>query len=894
MSCWIRLGLEPTQDLDAIRLAYRGQLPSHHPETDPEGFRALREAYEEALRLAREHESLSAPEADESTAEQPLHPAMAAFHALLDDPARRFNPSAWQQYIAELDELPLDELDDVSWKLLFSMRTCGPVSNHCVSLLAERLRWADQVLRLDNPQEAEGFLQGLRVPDPFDTALMSDWPAVLQIETLWYLRSMEYLFQYRPLFEFQQFASMHTCLKIPDDPQLIERLQTQLTLAGIPSQVCHAHWLARLQASPDDADLLYLLARQADALNAEQQALDCCLRLLREHRHPQAERWLIELCARHQPQRLPLLIQSFDRQTNPQTWATDLSDPLQGCPSQNPHTLMRWSEASRLGLGGFAATFIDWRLDGDDELPVLAWLLENQADAAMHRLYWHAWALQRGEAGLLQQIIEATPSDDSLDALILEGFQRQARQQLDWLYQSVVAGALTEYTDTDQSNLGLPDSLLAIEVHPACREWLRRVRGYSARALINLNQQFEMPRMFTVPFAMALQGQLAEQKILMPPMPAGEALWDWHRHQLFMLAMLSQPGRWLGMVSAQVAEELHYAEDHPFHALHRKLVLAQSSSEAGKGLLGWLDPSDPLQDLVAGRLLSFSSALQSDRLPSALQLYSCVQQEPGVFEDHPLGYLLLCAVLYHDRSLDTDQRARMRDRIDAVYQKGAWFEFMREGVIAGKVQLPSLPEIDALGTNSKLVNLALDALRSLVHDCKPPKTKVLKALQKGKDDPEQDPALRCAIMALLTWSERMLRNMEKYPAAPAWKFWKIHTRLSNKGYGLTLLAVLAWSMLPIVLPSVSFPLMALMTTGFGSLLTSAFVTIAMLRRLRDQDHGMPLLVTAMIASALIPFAPAALLLLKDEQLPNQYGPSPSHPDALKDGLQAVLRRLNGQ
>ncbi len=54
MSCWIRLGIEPTTDETLIRAAYRTRLPEHHPETDPEGFQALRMAYEKALRLARE------------------------------------------------------------------------------------------------------------------------------------------------------------------------------------------------------------------------------------------------------------------------------------------------------------------------------------------------------------------------------------------------------------------------------------------------------------------------------------------------------------------------------------------------------------------------------------------------------------------------------------------------------------------------------------------------------------------------------------------------------------------------------------------------------------------------------------------------------------------------
>jgi hypothetical protein len=54
MSCWIRLGIEPTTDETLIRNAYRARLPAHHPETDPEGFQALRMAYENAMRLARE------------------------------------------------------------------------------------------------------------------------------------------------------------------------------------------------------------------------------------------------------------------------------------------------------------------------------------------------------------------------------------------------------------------------------------------------------------------------------------------------------------------------------------------------------------------------------------------------------------------------------------------------------------------------------------------------------------------------------------------------------------------------------------------------------------------------------------------------------------------------
>lgn len=51
--CWQRLGIEPTQDLDVIRQAYRQKVPQFHPETDPEGFKQLRDAYDTACKLAK-------------------------------------------------------------------------------------------------------------------------------------------------------------------------------------------------------------------------------------------------------------------------------------------------------------------------------------------------------------------------------------------------------------------------------------------------------------------------------------------------------------------------------------------------------------------------------------------------------------------------------------------------------------------------------------------------------------------------------------------------------------------------------------------------------------------------------------------------------------------------
>ena len=890
MSCWIRLGIEPTQDLDTIRQAYRGRLPTHHPETDPEGFQALRAAYEEAQRLAREHAETGAAleqQAAEGQSEASTSEAFEAFHALLEDSTRRYEPQAWQDYVAQLDELPLEQLEDLSWRLLHNLRNCGPISYQCARLLAQRMGWAEQLLRLapEDAQEIEAFLQRIEEPDPFDTRLMRSWSPAAQLETLWYFRSLGYYHQERPLFEYAQFAGCPTCVAFPDDEHLVQRLTEQFSQVGIGSLTLHARLQLQHQQAPDDVDLLFLLARQADALGAEQQALDCWLRLWREHRHPQAERWLLDLCARYQPQRLPLLIQALDQQSTPDTWPADLADPAQvlGSPAQSPQTLARWSEASRLGLEGIAATYIDWRLDGDDELPLLAWLLPNQEDRELHRRYWQAWALQRGEAGLLRTIVDERLGNDPLDALILEGFQRQAAQQLHWLEHSPVARALVEYCARDEGPVELPEALKSDALHPACREWLRRMRVYSPRALGELNEHFDMRRMFTVPFGLVLMEELALNGIELPPMVEGEALWNWHRQQLFMLATAHQPQRWLDLAPPQLAAQLTYPSDHPFAPLHKVLIARQAQFNEHNALLGWMDDRDPLQALVASRLHTLGYVFGSTRLPSAVRLLECLEEDVGTLDGHPLGYMLLCAVLYHDPELDAQQRARLRDRLEAMNNDSPWFAPLRDGLIAGKVKRPPRQAVEQEEkVDGKLLNEILDAFNHLVKSASPPGTRSLMRLQKAKDDPDQDTGLRCASMAILARAERLLMARVSQTPVPSWAFWRLDSRLNRSDLiAHVIVMLLAGTALTTATKS------PMLWTLVVLLLLTSF-----LRRLRDLGQGVWALVGLLAVSRLLPFAPLLLVGLPGDKLANRYGPSPDDPDQLQLGLQVALRRLN--
>ncbi|MCR4839823.1 MAG: tetratricopeptide repeat protein [Eubacterium sp.] len=61
LGIWEILKTEPTRDPEVLKKAYRRQLVKVHPEDDPEGFQALRAAYEEAVRLAQQPEEPDGP-----------------------------------------------------------------------------------------------------------------------------------------------------------------------------------------------------------------------------------------------------------------------------------------------------------------------------------------------------------------------------------------------------------------------------------------------------------------------------------------------------------------------------------------------------------------------------------------------------------------------------------------------------------------------------------------------------------------------------------------------------------------------------------------------------------------------------------------------------------------
>lgn len=440
-----------------------------------------------------------------------------------------------------------------------------------------------------------------------------------------------------------------------------------------------------------------------------------------------------------------------------------------------------------------------------------------------------------------------------------------------------MAQALAQYCTATEPGQALPAGLLEDSNRPLCREWLRRMRVYSAQAIHALNGQFDTQRMFTAPFALGVQGRMAEHGLLLPPMPEGEALWQWHRQQLFMLARLEQPSRWLALIDPALPGQLHYPDEHPFASAHAMLL-----GHTGGGLLGSLDRRDPLQAMIAARMATLPYALDSARLPDAALLLECLDNDDGsVQKASPLSYVLLCTVLYHDRSLDETARASLRERLEALELDGDWFGAWRNDVLAGKLRLPPYRALHEHGIDKRVARLLMEALEALFKRCTPPSTATLRALQKIKDNPPEYLGLRCAIMALLGWSERMLVNDLQQPPAPAWAFWKLNSRLDRKGFAGHLLGIGLGAALLKVLPAMMLVIAVLIISGS-------------LRRLRDMGQGVPLLALLLVLSRVLPFVPLVLLVLPGDKLPNRYGAVPGAAEQLEGGLQATLRRLDAQ
>lgn len=106
------LGIEATKEEKEIKKAYREKLHTVNPEDDPNGFKILREAYEEALKYARQKED------EKEKRLSPVEDFIFCCEQLYNDFYRRIDEQEWESLFSEDICISLESGEEVRQRFL--------------------------------------------------------------------------------------------------------------------------------------------------------------------------------------------------------------------------------------------------------------------------------------------------------------------------------------------------------------------------------------------------------------------------------------------------------------------------------------------------------------------------------------------------------------------------------------------------------------------------------------------------------------------------------------------------------------------------------------------------------------------------------------------------------
>lgn len=344
--CWEILGIEPTTDLECIRQAYLALLPSFHPESDPQGFKRLRQAYEEAQHWA------ASPAEDAKTEEVgDEHEILVAFRELLASERDRFQPSAWQKFIQQLNQCSMDEIDKLRWQLCDIAMKTETISLSCLALLAQRLNWQPQEADDDaEGEELEAFLETVKRGDAFDLLSLAKLPLVVQDQTDAYFFKLERIWRFYPE-HFADALQVQGAWIIPDDKQLHRKLLHWFSAEqwGMAELVDIARrWQA---AEPDNEDAHYYLCKQRLLCGEGESLLADLCDFWQRYPSTQADDLLLGWCRQHRPDFFPLAVMAVE--------ARCMAD-AEYVPGESARTRLLWADILHSGrLSPLGRSFVD-------------------------------------------------------------------------------------------------------------------------------------------------------------------------------------------------------------------------------------------------------------------------------------------------------------------------------------------------------------------------------------------------------------------------------------------------------------------------------------------------------------------------------------------------------
>ncbi len=150
MDCWMILGIGPTEDEGEIKHAYLEKLPVYHPEEDPEGFKHLRTAMEEALKEAKrikaEREAGKASDICESEmlGREEIQDFLKKAEEIYSDYSRRICPEEWEKLLLMPVCQELESQREAGWSLLGFLMDHFHLPHSCYQVFDKAFGWLEE------------------------------------------------------------------------------------------------------------------------------------------------------------------------------------------------------------------------------------------------------------------------------------------------------------------------------------------------------------------------------------------------------------------------------------------------------------------------------------------------------------------------------------------------------------------------------------------------------------------------------------------------------------------------------------------------------------------------------------------------------------------------------
>ncbi|MWP47045.1 J domain-containing protein [Gilliamella sp. Pas-s27] len=883
---WQLLGIEKTTDTAVIRQAYRVKLPLYHPETDPDGFKALREAYESAMNYAKSPETAvdemtqnSEQAAPQLTEEQiKANEICEAYQALLTDPMRCYNIDEWQKFIGSFYDYPMTVIDSVKWRLLELSYKTTDISESCVKILADNLRWRQQLMTqfTDEYEKYDNYLNNIDRGDLFDYTCLPTTNKTLQNVTIDYIFYAKWLFWERSSENVCAFLAQDTVIYLPDDKKFMLEFSHWYSSANLKNQSILDYALKCIDEGDEDESIIiewkYIAAIQYTLLEDKQNALQAWLELYYSgHYQQKAESCIAGWCVYFEKNYFPLLVMALN---NSYCVAVDKTENyLHTIPQITATTTARLAALENIDeYPKEIIDFVNWALDTNwNYKQVLSTLLLDDGNNRLYRLYRHAIMLRHGNEILLQEILD-DQSDDPFEQFILQHLQRQARQHLAWL---------TKLSPVQEFKAWLFDNNEKAKIPPQFdpdkdgkqvlygRLWLDRFNDIPDIAKSHLYQSIHYSNMEMFDWSIFLKFndyyQLPKSPELSVIANNKEAYWQWYRRYLLIVAI-----NWVPLEMAKFLQQENNTfiieEDNPFKPLIE--IFKHGNWQNETELYNLINNDSELINCV---LINYPDSIEwYIDSPNYIDFDDIEQKIEQIWTQKlanrdPIYLMLLYIIVLN--------KPEQKNKLDTMLQNitGDNKELIK---IAKALQKNWItPSFDRQKNSypkqlTKITNLAERCLSSYYGICDDDE---LETLDRFKNSSDNDLVLRLCASLLIAKNNENGQKLESQslPKNKWWQFWRWKGRTNIKGF----IIQLCCSFIVLGLMNVLNNNFELNSPTFSMICYSIAVTnmvFALKRRFNDIYKGEPLMgFVGEILAYLLFFAPFWISGIK---YTNRFGP----------------------